>query len=100
MPDPNITKIQVKVGEEFLIDLSSISSAGYLWQMAACPEEIRHLASEYLSPDRPGIVGGVGRETFRFIAMKGGAYSIKFRRKRSWESKPSLTRTYRIVVSD
>ncbi|HOW88191.1 MAG TPA: protease inhibitor I42 family protein [Candidatus Omnitrophota bacterium] len=94
--------IQVRVGEEFSISLTSNPSTGYSWRMTL-PENdttVRSLGSEFSSA-QTDRVGAPGKEIFKFKALNPGETKADFIYRRSWEAETDPPReTFTIIVSD
>jgi predicted secreted protein len=90
-------QITTAAGEEFVIHLSAVATAGYQWEVRTLPPGIRLVnpAPENIPGDRPG---GTVTEIFRFRAEKAGDYTITFAYKRSWEATAVSTHTVAVRV--
>ncbi|MBZ5675579.1 MAG: protease inhibitor I42 family protein [Acidobacteriia bacterium] len=90
-------QITTAAGEEFVVRLPAVATAGYQWEVRTLPPGIRleSPAPETIPGDRPG---DTVTEVFRFRAEKAGDYSISFAYKRSWEATVVSTHTVTVRV--
>jgi len=90
-------QITTAPGEEFVVRLAAVATAGYQWEVRTLPPGIRleNPAPENIPGDRPG---GTVTEVFRFRAEKAGDYTITFDCKRSWEATVASTHTVTVRV--
>jgi len=75
-----------QIGLPFAIELKSGPGTGYQWQLAAIPEGIELLGSEY-QPAPDAQIGDPATQVFRLRASKAGRYSLRFLLKRTWENE-------------
>ena len=78
------------------MQLESVPTAGYGWQITECPQEVT-VVVRTVTP-QGAAMGGSAVETFVFRADGPGTYDVSLCLKRPWEREPIDTRTYRIRV--
>ncbi len=93
--------IDVKVGKEFVLSLSSNRTTGYQWQLAEpLDETILELKdSKYKAPETKRVGAG-GQEVFTFKAVGKGETNISLKYVRSWEKDvpPEKSKTFSVTV--
>jgi predicted secreted protein len=90
--------LTVVVGEPFEVELASTPTTGYTWELAASPEGVRLLGSEYRhAPD--AAIGGGGTQVFCLEAQHAGRVDLHFQLKRRWESDPVETKAVEVLVT-
>lgn len=68
--------ISVAVGDEFLIPLKTIATAGYVWKFDSLPDSIQVVKTVNQRDDaKPG---DSNVQIFHFRALKAGEYTITF----------------------
>jgi len=80
--------VELAVGQEFILSLSSNPTTGFSWSFRCDREDILSALGEpEYKPERsaPGIVGSGGTETFRFRGVLPGTATLQFEYRRSWE---------------
>jgi len=89
--------IKISQGEEFIISLASIPSAGYTWN-AQYDENILELTKPKETARLTDAIGGGVEELFTFRAKKKGGTEAIMTYKRGWEKTPEKTMQFRIEV--
>lgn len=92
----NTTRIQVRVGERFLLELPAFATAGFTWLLNREPE-VAVLTQERIRPAGPGI-GALSVQEFEFAAMHAGASTLLVEYKRPWENVTGERLEIEIVV--
>ncbi len=95
--DPEET-IQVKVGEEFIIELNANPTTGYDWECTSVYEWIQLMDKTYVA-DTPVLTGAGGTDSFVFKAHGEGTATLDFVYKRSWETTSAEQKTFTVEVS-
>jgi len=102
-PDPE-NPIENIVGEEFTISFESIPSAGFRWNVEYDSKIIKLESSDYVShpsfdadSSKIKIVGGAGREIFKFRGIQPGETLIKAKYQRV-RGTPLEIKTFRVNV--
>jgi len=80
----NTTRIQVRVGERFLLELPAFATGGFTWLLNREPE-VAVLTQERIRPGGSGI-GALSIQEFEFAAMHAGASTLLVEYKRPWEN--------------
>lgn len=88
--------LQVKIDQEFTINLNSTPSTGYIWEISELPGGIIPLGSFIDQQQGENTAGGSSTQVFRFTAPFAGEFKITFVLKRSWESE--ATQTHMVLV--
>ncbi len=95
------SNIDVKVGKEFVLSLSSNQTTGYQWQLAEpLDESILELKdSKYKAPETERVGAG-GKEAWTFKAVGKGETNISLKYVRSWEkdAPPEKSKTFVVTV--
>lgn len=82
----NENKIEVKSGENFLINLESNPTTGYSWVSDFDENYVELINKDFVQQKTDElIVGAGGTETFSFKALKAGEIKIDFYYVREWE---------------
>jgi len=85
----------LRVGDRLVIDLAENPSTGYAWKTLTRPPALRFRSSRYAAtappspPGSPALVGGGGRRTFTYGAVRQGSGRLTFVYQRSFA--PSAT---------
>lgn len=77
----NTSKINIKSGKKFSIELASNRSTGYRWQLANMPDgtTLQLISSKYIaSKQAKEKVGAGGKEIFTFKSSKKGNTKLSF----------------------
>jgi predicted secreted protein len=85
--------IKVAMGEEFIISLRTIATAGYLWKVESLPDGIQLLKTEHEKRAGDAKPGDAINQIFEFRAQRKGEHKITFVLARPWENKPRESRT-------
>ena len=101
--DTNIAgKLDLKVGDNFVIRLKSNPTTGYSWSYVDDESGIvKKVSNEYERDQANGnLVGSGGIEVWTFKAIKKGSLILKFQYARPWEKDvPPIEETnYQITV--
>ena len=89
--------ISVAVGDEFLIPLKTIATAGYVWKFDSLPDSIQVVKTVNQRDDaKPG---DSNVQIFHFRALKAGEYTITFALARPWENNAIESRTVIVKTS-
>lgn len=91
-------ELEVKLGNQFLIELPSNRTTGYRWE-AHYDETLLELSGSKYKCDsqRPG---SSGTESFRFKASRKGRALIKMLYKRPWEERVAREILYEVTIKD
>lgn len=91
---------EVKVGEEFTIELESNPSTGYRWTMTTRPDEsILGLTGDYYEAPETDAVGAPGKQFYRFKALKAGQTTMAFQYARSFEPDQPPVQAHTVSVT-
>lgn len=102
--DKNGTTIALKTGETLRIELESIPTAGYVWNLVQAPD-FMEAASETTRPtdpafqNLPGVTGGNHYLGFDFVAKAAGTGTFKLAEGRPWETDEPPMDTYELTVT-
>jgi inhibitor of cysteine peptidase len=94
-------RLEVTVGQEFPITLTSNATTGYHWELSAPPDEavVKLVTNEYKSPETRALGAG-GQEIWTFRAVGPGRTVINLKYVRPWEKgvAPVETASYEVNV--
>lgn len=91
-------RIEARVGERFLIVLSSNPSTGYRWEASHEEGALELLGDEYeRSSD---LIGAGGHQTFTFVPLRSGETMVHLRYRRPWLKDAHEDREIRVSVSE
>ena len=81
------SRIGVKVGDPFVVELVANPTTGYQWQPAFDPAALKLVGRDFSLAGAPACVaiGGGGVERFRFESLAAGASRLSFAYQRAWE---------------
>ena len=79
-------KIEIGVGDQFIVALESNPTTGYQWE-ADFDQSFLRLVQDEFEPDEAeeGMVGVGGKQRFTFEGLKTGETELTLTYKRSWE---------------
>ncbi|MCA8901999.1 MAG: protease inhibitor I42 family protein [Hyphomonas sp.] len=107
--DMDGTSVTLAMGETLRIELESIPTAGYIWQITARPD-ILELAGEGGRPtdpdvqNQPGYTGGNHYLSFDLTAVAAGTGTLELVEGRPWELKageaPDDTYSLQVTVTE
>jgi predicted secreted protein len=92
----NTKRIQVRVGERFILELPAVATAGFTWLLNQ-DLEVAVLTQERMRPGEPSR-GAISIQEFEFAAIKSGASTLLLEYKRPWENVTKERREVDIVV--
>jgi inhibitor of cysteine peptidase len=81
----------LRVGDVLAVEVPENPTTGYVWSVAAVPEQLAELVLDPLDEqagrdDRPRPrPGATGRRTLRFAAQQPGTGELRLRHGRSWQ---------------
>jgi predicted secreted protein len=95
--------IELRVGEEHLVTLAGLGTAGYRWgaEVENDPEVVDVVRTDG-EPPATEAVGTSASEAFTLRAKRPGSVRIRFAQRRPWErddTPPANERTIRLRVS-
>lgn len=90
------TRIHVRVGERFVLELPVAATAGFEWMLRQ-ESEVAVLGEERIRPGGPRL-GASSIQEFEFTATRTGTSTLLLECKRSWESGEGKQLAIEIVV--
>lgn len=91
--------LTVVVGEPFEVALAAAPTTGYLWELDPLPAGLRSLDRGFReAPD--AAVGDGGTQVLRLQADRPGAYELRVRLKRRWETSALDERTIEVLARE
>jgi predicted secreted protein len=90
------TRIHVRVGERFALELGAAATAGFKWMLRQVPE-VAALTEERIRPGGPHL-GASSIQEFEFTAQRIGTSPLLLEYKRPWESGEGKRLTIEVVV--
>jgi len=93
-------KIEIGVGDQFIVVLESYPTTGYLWE-AGFDQSFLKLVRDEFEPDEAeeGMVGVGGKQRFTFEGLKTGETELTLTYKRSWEDDFAEQRVFVISIA-
>jgi inhibitor of cysteine peptidase len=91
------TSVCVRISEEVVLELQENPTTGYRWTIETSGEALRQLAPTY-APAPNAEIGGGGKRTVRFIAVRAGTSEIRAVLRRSWEQQDGSLSTYAVKI--
>lgn len=85
-----------KVGHPLVISLPANPTTGFSWEIERCSPKLKCRELPYRQYG--GGLGAGGVQRFKVESLHTGAFVIRLRLKRPWETRVREMRTYRIVV--
>lgn len=104
--DPYVKEheLQVKVGQEFTLDLPANRSTGFTHVITAIDKEyLKEIKQDYhLNPsDNNRVIAGMGgTEIFTFKALKKGVTTLEFSYERPWEKQTNAQKDIYSITID
>jgi predicted secreted protein len=92
----NTKRIQVRVGERFVLELPAIATGGFTWLLNRQPD-VAVLTQKRIRPGGPAI-GASSVQEFEFAALRAGASKLLLEYKRPWEDMTGERLEIEIVV--
>ena len=89
-------KLNVRLGNEFLIELPSNRTTGHRWEATYDKLLLQLSTSNYKRISEK--TGGGGIESFTFMACKKGSTLIRMLYKRPWEETSSKEILYSVTI--
>ncbi len=92
-------RIEVKIGQDFVIALDSNPTTGFSWRLAEPLPGMLKLQGKRYIPNKPQKLGSGGTEEWTFKSVRSGKVAIMFEYVRPWEkiSPPDRRRSFSIV---
>jgi inhibitor of cysteine peptidase len=94
--------IEVTSGQEFRIVLDANPTTGFTWQLSSPLDDtlVTLVGNTYDAPATPGRVGGGGKQTWAFKAMRRGQTAIGLLYARPWEKgvDPAKKLMFTVIV--
>ncbi len=91
--------VNVRIGEEFLIEAKTIPSTGYDWHLSGpLPTGLEILSTEYIRQASEGVVGAAETLRLRFVAREACSGRVDYVRKRASEATDSSHATMTIFL--
>jgi len=91
--------IELRVGQEFALNLESNPSTGYSWSLTDTRYPVVISVGKPTYKHAASVPGAGGLQSWTFRATEPGVETLKFEYRRPWEQKvPEKTVTFQIVV--
>jgi inhibitor of cysteine peptidase len=91
--------VEMRVGRQVTVKLPSNATTGFRWAVASTGPLTQVGESTYDAPQKPGLVGAGGTETFVFKATGSGAGELRLEYRRPWEKGIPAEKTWSVSVS-
>lgn len=97
-------EISIPAGQTLRIELETVPTAGYVWQILEKPDFLQ-LAAENTRPTNPalqslpGFTGGNHYMSFDLMASAKGTGVVKLTEGRPWETEEAPESTYELTVT-
>ena len=94
-----ITDVNVKVGDDIVVHLPELATAGYEWHMSdVLPAGLRAFTVP-VTEDWPMAIGGKSLHAFGLQVNAPGQFLVRWSCYRSWEGPSSAAETYTLTVN-
>lgn len=102
--DKKGTEVSVSEGQTLRLELESIPTAGYSWQILEKPDflELTGEGSRPTNPalqNQPGFVGGNHYQSFDLKASAAGTGVIKLKESQPWDETTPANDTFEVTVT-
>jgi inhibitor of cysteine peptidase len=95
----NHGQVQLRVGDTLVVSLQANPSTGYRWQITENnPSILRSLGAPTFVPDRGELIGGRGRQVFRFQAVGNGGTGLTMLYQRTGRRDPRPGDRFEILI--
>jgi inhibitor of cysteine peptidase len=97
----DVSQVELKVGQELVIELESNPTTGYSWEVDEIDPTILQQDGEAVYQDESDdaeLVGGGGTETFTFKATSTGETTLTLVYHRPWEEGVEPLETFSVEV--
>jgi inhibitor of cysteine peptidase len=92
--------ITLSRGDELVVSLTSNPSTGYTWRIARDdPARLKPLGAPSYERPSESILGGAGRQVFRFRAESSGTAALTLDYSRPWEKNVQAAKTYQLRLN-
>ena len=96
--DNNEGTFDVKIGDKITIDLQE-SPTGYRWDIDEAGKAIVKFEGTSFAGSEGSGVGGAGRRTFTFSAVKKGSDTISLKHWRAWDGESSVNKRFTVKIN-
>jgi inhibitor of cysteine peptidase len=94
------SKIEVRSGEAFVIELAANPSTGFNWELVKpLDKELLELTKTEYSGGNPALVGSGCSQEWKFMPLKPGETSIYLQYRRPWEKGIPAAKTAEFEVT-
>ena len=83
-------------GRPIVISLPANPTTGFKWELDFCDSKLECIELPYRQLSRG--IGAGGIQQFKITSQKAGEFFIRFRLKRSWETKVREVRNYKLIA--
>ena len=90
---------KLAVGQQLTVQLPSNATTGYSWAIAGMGGLKQVGKAVYDAPNKPGVVGAAGTETFTFAASSRGAGQLTLEYRRPWEKGVPAAKTWSVPIT-
>lgn len=94
--DPS-QRIEIGVGEQFVIALESNPTTGYEWKVDFDETLLKLAQSDFTAP-RTSLIGAGGEQRFTFKGVKTGKTEVTLTYKRQWEQDFADQKVFAISI--
>jgi predicted secreted protein len=91
--------VEVRINEQFSIELSATPGTGYTWELAAPVEPVlQKLGEAKFKGDERNLPGSGGSMVFEFAAVQTGKSRVELVYRRVWETTAKPARVFQLNV--
>jgi predicted secreted protein len=87
------------IGDQIIIRLKEIPTAGYIWQPEFVDPGILRLEKSQFSPVKGPRVGGRGERTFIFTVINFGETLLRLVLRRKWEAPSEKADRFYVMIN-
>ena len=95
--EDNGRAIETLVGTNLIVRLEESPTTGYVW-INKTAGDVLLLQNTDFSPVLPGLVGGTGLRTLRFVVSKLGKSTLLLKQMREWEGESSAAEVFSVTI--
>ena len=94
----NGRRIDVRVGEDLILNLEATPSAGYGWRLADVDGNILRQTSAFQFERQSELAGAPEEQVLHFQALRPGATTVTLLYRRPWDRSDQALQTYTLKV--
>lgn len=91
--------VEIRVGEQLTVELPANVTTGFQWVVADTGPLTQAGDPVYEEPQKAGVVGAGGSQTFEFEAGAAGSGRLKLEYRRPWEKDVPAEKTWSVTLT-